>query len=1557
MGLSSSDATLDVTRTLRGARLVVLGGTGFLGKVFWAMLLDRYPEVERIYLVVRPTAGATRESRPTAGATPESRFWADIAGSEALGPLRRAHGDRYEAFLREKIVPIDGDMSRPLCGLGEGRVRELAGTIDAVINVAGVVDFNPPLDEAIAANAYGAQNLVALTRALGTDDRPTAVLHTSTCYVAGSRQGPIYEEDPRTHPFPRCAELGVDAWDPDREIAECLDLVEHAKHRADDAFRQSEFAEAARKNLASRGEPVHGSAYEAELARVKRRFVSDRIIEGGLDRATHWGWPTIYTYTKSIGEQVIARSGLRFTIARPACCESCIEFPERSYSEGINTSSPLIYLIMKSQTHILAQHVPLDLVPTDYVVAGMILSLAELIEGTAPPVYQLGASDVNPCTAQRFGEMAGMYKRKYLQRGGGGNPLVAALAARIEPTFVDAAQFERVGPPVLAGAARGVASLMRSAVPALAPAAKALESAATSGDKIANLQRLFAPFAAKVNGPFDCSNTRAAYARATDDDKRKLRWTPESLDWLDWMMNVHMPAIEKRVIPELDRRLKKEPRPLTAHKTIATLVDEMAERHDLALALQRVTDDGLTRTTFRDVKLGADAAAARLAELGIAKGDRVVIAAQSRPEWAIAYFGIVRAGATAVPIDPALDARGWATILAESEARAIVWDESVPARDEVASSHPSLLSLDLASLTALPLPAQAGELPLSPPAVTIEPDDVASLLYTSGTTSRPKGVMLTHANFTSLVAALAPIFPLARGDAALSVLPLHHTFEFTCGLLLPLSRGARVVYVSERTGDGIAEGLKAARATAMVGVPALWQLLERRILQQVEARGPLARAAFDAAAEANRWLASNLGIDAGRVLFGAVNGRLGGHMKWLISGGAALPRETQELFFALGLRLTQGYGLTEAAPVLTVARPGKRLEAGVGQPVPGVELRIEGANEQGIGEVVARGANVMVGYTDPAATREAIDAEGWLHTGDVGRIDKKGRLEILGRLKDVVIAPNGENLYPDDIERRLGTVPLVAELAIVGVETRGGERLACLAVPASADDRTARNDRARAALRAAIDGLPPAQRPAIVHLYEAPLPRTATRKVKRDEVRAILTRLAAASARPENGAGAISPARAAIAAVCGVDAHEIAPHAALHGELGFDSLLLTELLEALETRFGPIDPQRLQACITAADVDELVIASSGPRAAHVAAVPARVLATPIVLPEPVQEIGRALLGKAQDLFYGEVMKPRVFGRSNIPHNRSVIVVANHASHLDMGLVRHALGRYGEDIVSLAAQDYFFEGRVKRAFFENLTNLRAIDRKASLRQSIRQASELLERGKTLLIFPEGTRSSNGEVQDFKPLVGHLALANGIDLLPMYLGGTHAAMPKGAAIPTRRDVIARIGPPLCVGDLRRLTAKMTPADAAREVARVARAAVAALRDGQVLDLARLHGEDVPAEPDNPLIGLFAELETKFRAGEAPRPLSYYVSLGNDELAKWTVRVDAARCQVRPGKPEGGEADCVLKTSPEIFAKIVRESYVPSPADFMSGVFKSNDVALLMTFQRVFQLDTPS
>ncbi len=1460
--------------------------------------------------------------------------------------------------MKEKIVAIDGDMGRPFCGVDEGLLKELRGTIDAVVNVAGLVDFNPPLDEAIDANAFGAQHLVELARALG--DVP--VMHTSTCYVAGNRVGPIAEVDPREIPFPRADELGRDLWDPDREIRECLDLIAQAKHRCEDAFRQSEFLETAEANLRKRGEPAYGPSLDSEVRKVKRKLIADILIEAGVDRATHWGWPNTYTYTKSIGEQIVARSGLPFAIARPACCETTTVFPFPGWNEGISTSVPILFLILKGATQVPAIDVPLDFIPTDMVTAGMILSLAELLEGTHKPVYQYGASDVNPCTARRLGELIALYKRKHYARKGTGNPFLNFLQGHLEPTFVTAEQLDAYGAPAIGRVGSQVAGLMRKM--AVGPAAAVLKPAAKiarrrsrrSRRRSARSSQVFAPFTTVQNGPFSCANTRAAFARLSPEDRVKLPWAPEAVDWAQWMHEVHIPGVEKRILPEMEKKLKRETKPLRAHATLVSMVDEMATRHGHALALQRMEKDGLSRVTFKDVGARMNATAARLAAAGIGKGDRVVIGAHNHPDWAIAYFGILRGGATAVPIDPALDATGISNVIRESRARVVLWDAQVEARvgAQLREAHPLLRVTELSEITA-------EDPTLTPPVVEVDVDDIASLIFTSGTTGTPKGVMLSHGNFTSLVAALAPIFPLGQGDRVMSVLPLHHTFEFTCGLLLPFTRGARVVYLDELTGDRLAEGLKQARATAMVGVPALWQTLERRILSQVEAKGPMAEAVFKFAGEMNRTLAKTTGLDAGKLLFGQVHEALGGNVKYLISGGAALSKDTYDTFARVGLRLSEGYGLTEASPVLTVAKPSTKGSAGnVGTPIPGVDVRIDSPDTNGVGEIVARGPNVMIGYGDDVSTSEVIDAEGWLHTGDLGRFDRKGRLEIVGRVKDVIIGANGENVHPDDLERRIGKVDHVEELAIVGIlAPGGGERIACLAVPAvdSEVDRGVRLDRAGKALREAIQALPVSMRPGTIKLYVAPLPRTATRKVKRAEVREILTRMLAATSIPPESSRETTPVRIAIAAVRGRPVREVAPSMTLLGDLGFDSLSLSELLASLEHKYGSIDPQRLASMQTVADVEALVAEMGA-----VVKVESRTKTiekggddAPIAIPREVQQLGKSLIGRVQDAFYGSMMSTKVTGRAFIPHNRSTLVVANHSSHLDMGLVRHALGSYGDSLVSLAAQDYFFDADpIRRAFFENFSNLRAIDRKAGLRQAERQAAEVIEQGTTMLVFPEGTRSTDGMILEFKPIVGQLALNQSVDILPIYLGGTHASMPKGAKIPLKREISARIGPPLCIADLRRLTEGMNRADAAREVARLAREAVLALKDGNVLDLSKLEkGAPVASERAHPLVELFSELEGKFKPGSTAKPISFYFTLGGDNMAKWTVKVDDARCVIKLGKPDGGAADCVLKTSPEIFSKIVREAYTPSPAEFMSGAIKSNDIELLQTFQKVFQL----
>ena len=1553
---------LDAVAQFDGARLLILGGTGYLGKIFWVLLLDRFPMVGKIFLLVR----SAKPKDGNKGKTSEERFWSEVATSEALEPLRKHHGEGFEAFLRDKITPLDGDVGLPLCGIDEKLVKGLRGTIDAVINVAGVVDFNPPLDEALDTNAFGAQNLVALARALGG----APLMHTSTCYVVGNRQGLILEETPGDrHPFPRAEELGPELWDPKREIDDCLDLIAQAKSRCEDAFRQSDFLERAKKNLVRRGEPTAGAPLDEELKSVKRKYVSDRLVEAGLERATHWGWPNIYTYTKSIGEQIIARSGIPFTIARPACCESTIEFPFPGWNEGIGTSAPIICLAMKGHRQIVGRDVILDFIPADIVCAGMIVTLAELLEGNAKTVYQYGASDTNPGTSERFGELIGLYKRLAYQRRGKGNPFVNFLQQYFEPAIVDAERFDVVGPGAWARTARTMAKVLKGAPGPAAklgrPAANALESAARTEDKIEHVLRLFQPFTWDQKGPFSCANTRSAYERMSEADRAKLPWYPEKIDWADYWMNQHMPAMEKRVIPWMEERYKKELEPLKSHDTLASLVDQMAERHEHALAFGRLEGDGIARTTYLDVQARSNATAARLAAMGVKKGDRVVLSAHNHPDWPIAFFGIVRAGATAVPVDPALEPPSFANVVRESEAKVVLWDAKV---EEACAAA----IVDLKVVTHhLDVTTQASE-ELARPRVEILEDDIASLIYTSGTTGKPKGVMLTHANFTSLVAALAPLFPLTSGDRVLSVLPLHHTFEFTCGMVLPFSRGARVVYLDELKGDRVSEGLRQARVTAMVGVPAVWQLLERRILSQVAAKGPIAEKAFEIGGDLNRMLGKTTGIDLGKVLFGQVHQGLGGNIRYLISGGAALPPDTAKLFTGLGLKLAEGYGLTEAAPVLTVAKAGSPAGQ-VGKAIPGVKIKIDSPDEHGIGQVLAKGPNVMMGYTDADATKLVLDDDGWLHTGDLGKLDRNGRLVLQGRVKDVIVTATGENVYPDDIERLLGKIAHVEELAIVGVTGRsGGERVGCIAVPEADDtiDRATRLDRAQKSLRDAVSKLPYGKQPTIIHLYDAPLPKTATRKVKRNEARKMLERMIAATSRPEEGDAPSSPVRVAIAAVKGKKVTDIHGDLTIGDDLGFDSLALTELLVALEAKYGAVDPKQLQTCRTVADVEALVGTERASLRPQEIAKKSRYRIegrdgsngaskkddkTPM-LPEPLQEQGKKIIGKFQDFFYGDMMRSKISGRAFIPHNRNTIVVANHGSHLDMGFARHALGTYGEDIVTLAAQDYFFEkGTLQRAFFENLTNLRSIDRKSGLRASERQAGEILTKGKTTLIFPEGTRSTDGMVHEFKPLLGHLALTYGVDILPLYLGGTRDAMPKGSRIPTKRDLFARIGPPITVRDMKRLTTGLSSADAAREVAKLAHRAVVALKNGEILDAARLESlVEKEAPKEHPLVTLFAELEGKFDSNAVEKPVSFYFTLGDDANAKWTVVVTKDKCEVRPGKPSGGTADCVLKTSADIFTKIVREAYTPGPAEFISGAIKSNDVSLLMTFQKVFRLE---
>lgn len=1554
----SADSPLDIARILEGSRLVVVGGTGFLGKVWLSMLLKRYPEVGKVLLVVRSKKGIDSEAR----------FWADVAYSEPFAPLREDRTQaEYEAFLREKIEILDADVSKPLCGITNEQIERLSGTIDAVINVAGVVDFNPPLDEALLTNARGMEHLIELAKVLGN----VGIHHTSTCYVAGYRSGRIPEVDPRELPFPRSEEITNAQWDPPREIREGLDLVRSIKRHADDAHRIAQFEEEALSNLERRQEPTQGPAFAAEVKKVRDKWIAAECEKAGMDRARFWGWTNTYTYTKSLGEQVLAASGLPFTIVRPAVIESSMSYPVAGWNEGINTMAPIMFMFMSGHMQIPASDkTSLDVIPVDMVSGGMIASLAALIEGTHQAVYQLGSSGTNALMISRLIEICGLYKRRHYQRTGKGNPWVNFVQAHWEPTGVSKEAFFAHGAPAISRAAKTLSQLSRKGAvgplaAVLGPTSRALSSYAELAGRNGEIFSLFVPFMAETEYTFLTQGMTHLVARMNEVDRAKIMWWPEKIDWRYYMHEVHLPGLDKWVMPQIEEKLNRPLKPLKSYVSLVELIDEAAERREHRVALLYKERDGLARLTYAELRARVGGVARRLVDMGVAPGERVFLSASNHPDWAVAYFGILWAGAVAVPADASLDAAGLSNIVRASRSVAMIVDAKVAEKLAPQFNGAGPRRLDLHAVTAHDPSLEA------PPMPQYASDALASVIYTSGTTGVPKGVMLTHGNFTAMLASLAPVFPLGEGDRMLSILPLHHTFEFTCGLLLPLSRGASVVYLDEITGAKVTGAMRDARVTAMVGVPALWQLLERRIWEQVRERGPMAETAFDMALALNRTLGRSVGANVGKVLFGSVYSKIGGNLKYLISGAAALPQDTAALFQGLGIPLAEGYGLTEAAPVLTVNKGTMSSKlGGVGSAVPGVELKIHNADGSGIGEVWARGPNVMQGYADnPEATAAVLDADGWLRTGDLGTLDKKGKLTLVGRSKDVVVSANGENVYPDDVERMLGQIDGIRELVVVGADDpRGGERVVLVVVPeldnVAPENRVSVRERALGRVRGRVKELPSALQPSVILPYDAELPRTASRKVKRSGVRPIVERLLAATAAPRVSREAglsheASAIRNAVASIARRDPATVTSASRLRADLGYDSLMAMELSVALEQIRGKgALPENILGIETVGELE----ASLGVDAARETPARRDPGATAVIedeaeakvsVPDPVKTLGRFALGVLQREFYGNMMKPKVTGRSFIPLNRPTLVVANHASHLDMGFVKYALGRYGQDLVALAAKDYFFDTKLKRAFSENFTNLAAFDREAGLHHTLEEVGALLRSGKTVLIFPEGTRSPDGSMQKFKGAVGFLALHHHIDILPVWLGGTYQALPKNRVIPTSREITARIGPVLSVEEIARLTHGMKPIHAARTVTQLAQRAVETLRDGGVLDLTTLKHADEDEPRRHPLVVLFDDLGRRFKPGQIESPMSFYFTLGDAPEAKWTVRVSQSDCNIVNQKPDGGIADCVLKTSPEIFTRIVREAYLPGVPEFMSGAVKSNDVGLLETFTRVFSL----
>ena len=494
------------------------------------------------------------------------------------------------------------------------------------------------------------------------------------------------------------------------------------------------------------------------------------------------------------------------------------------------------------------------------------------------------------------------------------------------------------------------------------------------------------------------------------------------------------------------------PRP--APGTLNQLFFEAVSKYNRPDALQVKTGGTYRPISHTEVADRVRHAARGLSSLGVRRGDCVAILSENRPEWAVADFACLTIGLTDVPIYPTLPADQIAYMLKDSGAVAIFVSNKTQAEKirEISSQLPALKTVigfdDVPGLTNMSIAelekrGAQGENQESiktyrEDALTVKPDDLATIIYTSGTTGEPKGVMLTHDNIYGNVAASRTAIPFEGRDVALSFLPLSHIFERMGGHYLMFATGTSIAYAESI--DAVPVNLQEVRPTLVLSVPRLYEKMFARVLESALTGGFLKkRIFFWARGVADRWANEKLaGTEPGgllaqqyaiaqKLVFSKLKARTGGRLRYFVSGGAPLSPDINKFFFAAGLTILEGYGLTETSPVITVNTPQNFRIGTVGKVVDGVEVKI--ADD---GEILTRGPYVMKGYYNkPDATREAIDPDGWFHTGDIGELHD-GFLAITDRKKDIIVTAGGKKVAPQPLENKVKTNKYVAQAVMIG---------------------------------------------------------------------------------------------------------------------------------------------------------------------------------------------------------------------------------------------------------------------------------------------------------------------------------------------------------------------------------------------------------------------------------------------------------------------------------------------------------------------------------------------
>jgi long-chain acyl-CoA synthetase len=657
---------------------------------------------------------------------------------------------------------------------------------------------------------------------------------------------------------------------------------------------------------------------------------------------------------------------------------------------------------------------------------------------------------------------------------------------------------------------------------------------------------------------------------------------------------------------------------------------------------------------------------------------------------------------------------------------------------------------------------------------TVGPDTLAEIIFTSGTTGDPKGVMLSHRNVAANVDSILAAIPLPRDARMLSLLPLSHMFEQVGGCFCPLAVGAAIRYPSSRQPSALAATMREWKPTALAGVPQLLSAVMAGIEREATARGRMALL------EKLRTVALRLPRGVRRTLFRPVLARLGGALDFVISGGAPVDPDLQRKWEAMGVNVLEGYGATECSPVITSNQLGRGRIGSVGRALPGQEVRLAPD-----GEVLTRGRNVFVGYwRNDTATAAAFDGE-WYRTGDLGHFDGDGFLHLKGRKKDLIVLADGQNVYPDDVETVLRRQAGIADTVVVGLPQHGSVRVHAALIEAEPGAATA-------AVRAANGDLDARQQVMDFTIWpDADFPRTHTLKVRRPLVLAFLQEQQLTASAPPAGRDDSDPLLSLIAQACQPD-RTITDGSALGDDLGLDSLTRIELLSTIEEELGVyVDDTEIGPQTTVGTLRALVQQRDArPRARRFPEWSRRA---------PATWVRRAVMSRLTAPAVRTLYDIEVIGLERLRDlQQPCLVIANHVLHLDAAVLVCSLPASLRDRLAIAAAANDIFGDKRRAFLAALLgNAFPFSKDGSgVRDSLEYLARTLEEGWSVLIFPEGELTVHGPMQPFKSGAGLLAVEARVPVLPLRIDVLReGSVDRGRWLPPRRGRLRlSVGTPL-------------------------------------------------------------------------------------------------------------------------------------------------------------------